>query len=1388
MYLFMNKKFSTLMASVLLASAFSTASAATTVQSGDLKEGDFVRLQVSGQNLVIKTNNGSASTLAIASAPTQDITTEANAKDYINAVNAQLWKVAKVTKTATGTKTFQFVNKLTGEYLAVDLATNDDNYTTKGAAELSATGNREWAFDGTELYAYSASKDSTFKFTTSGTDLKLISEKSTKTATTFTLDATNEALSLNKHAFNALMGLPTNNGKLNFNGKDVSEGQSNALKNVAWKAEKSDVTTGNLYLWNQKTTNDGTSIDANGKWVKDVKKHQYLLVDSAFHDSADQYYKLAVDTVDYELTDDRTYNKPITKRPNATAQFNADFYFLNDSIALTATAVPKKDNFYEVPRYFAQADGHDWNTVITKEGIDDLISAAKTSLQADIDKVDAIAAALEALQEGLGDWAPTETGLYKDAEGNKLTAFNTAIANEPFSEGAFEAYADEVATVKFTKAGYYVGTSVKTASDFGAVTGVEVQAVKNLNAAIQYYIQHVPGDGKKFTDAVFKSGSWSGEPTISEYGTVGGGRDGGWTGSEIMNSVGANSTSFSYWADLSTLVYNAAKYSATIGESNVVKGSMSELVAALESGDAYTALDDVKVVDEDNYAALLALAQAFTAFDAHTMLADSDEDHQLFKNAQFTVDEDNLVSWGGLTTGATLISNVLGEDDYQNSDVVALQTKLNTLYYSAADPDAEAKWFYNYSEHGDDVSTVGINAPVVLRDLAGTVVLTVATDGIAGSKHNGYTLPLIQPYATTGGDATDIVGGAKVYNLQVQDETSLRATANLNKYVISVPNGVTGKTGYTSDVDASNVYAQWVFIPGTSGYYSIVNRATRQVLYTGPVSKVKDAADKVVADTYVMGTDTLKVTGVTLNEDNFYTEKVGNKNVKYDYSGTYYAGTGEGTAVYKSFAINPVSPFLSQLAAQFDKDSVLVLGVAEDAPVWYMEKGTSKTYGVEIDGLPQLKKQLYRIYTTNADDKKIYVYETTTGKDDVYAVSLVGSEKVPAAANAAEFEFRNIAEGQYQFINDAHKMTINATPSQPILEVSAIATQKNDLFMINKSEVEKYRKLTAEDGVLGNAKIYMENEPNRYLYENTANIVANNGKGLNFLGIYNTAELTKNAALYVDTAFVERKDVYMPQYMFALGVEEVEAQDAVACTYEHNHYDNAGNKVDAAHCSHATPATMGYKSGRYLVALNDSTPENGSKKSPVYYDNAVRLAFVNAIHRNAEDSLIIKDSKWTDNNKQIVAGEETTYASKDTIKIADNKLNAATFALLIKDQETKSFYLQTANAGDKAQFVRILNGVPVLTKEIEDAAVFNIEATTEEATANEAIEASQVTVIGGQGVVTVQGAAGKVITVANILGQTIANQVAASDNVTIAAPAGVVVVAVDGDATKVVVK
>ena len=442
---------------------------------------------------------------------------------------------------------------------------------------------------------------------------------------------------------------------------------------------------------------------------------------------------------------------------------------------------------------------------------------------------------------------------------------------------------------------------------------------------------------------------------------------------------------------------------------------------------------------------------------------------------------------------------------------------------------------------------------------------------------------------------------------------------------------------------------------------------------------------------------------------------------------------------------------------------------------------------MNITGLPRLKIVSYKVYMKDADDKKYYIVPNAT--TNTFVITKEDSEAGNTYANneAAGLSFRTVAKDMYLISNgtadDNYKMTINSTPEQPIIEATKNSNKlKNDYFTVGKASSNTYRTLTAEDGVNGNAAIYLNNEDSRYLYENSANIVANNGTkfakdSLNFLGIFNAFELDKNPTVYVDTAYVEREGNIMPQYMFALGAEDVEAHAVIPCTEAGVHVDKDGKPTTADKCVHTTVARKGYKAGRYLVVLTDST-ENKSAK----YDSATRLAFVPAKHYLGEDSLVIDDSKWTGNTNVLEAGKAKTYASKDTIKIENGTLKAMTFALKIKDQADKSFYLQTAGG-----YVRILNGVPVLGTEA-DAAIFNIEASELEATANEAIEASQVTVIGGQGVVTVQGAAGKVITVANILGQTIANQVAASDNVTIAAPAGVIVVAVEGEATKVVVK
>ena len=664
-------------------------------------------------------------------------------------------------------------------------------------------------------------------------------------------------------------------------------------------------------------------------------------------------------------------------------------------------------------------------------------------------------------------------------------------------------------------------------------------------------------------------------------------------------------------------------------------------------------------------------------------------------------------------------------------------------------------------------------SPIALKQLANVKVLTVANDGtgtaIDDPSEAGYIAPLIQPYATTGGDAV-IEGTGKVYFLQLAAATesvpTLRAGIAADKYLVVNP--LTGLAEDAETVDAANVYAQWAFIQGATGSYQVVNRGTGKILYSGPVSKGEEA------DTYVIGGNTYKLANVDLSDAAIYDEK----GTKYDYTGAFYAGPADG--VSQSFAIAPASQYLTSLNVQFNKDSVLVLGDAATAPQWYLKAGTPATYGFSVPGLPDLKKVTYQIYTKDAEDGTYYVYPKTVSGKTVFAITKSDSEN---AAAASKFEFSTVGKDTYLLLvpntttpANSRMATINLNLAEPTIESSSYTTEGQDYFTILKSEYSDYRTLTAADGVDGNAKIFMENEPSRYLYENTANIVANNGNGiakdsLNFLGVFNADAMVKNAALYIDTAYVDRKDNTKPLYMIALGVEKVAATEGTACTESGKHFDANGKETTADKCVHATPGTEGYKTGRYLVSLKDSVP-TGFAKHPAIYDNCVRLAFVDATH--IADTLIISDSKFTG----------TKNAVNDSIKINATP-NKATFALKIVDQATQSFVMETVGGNT---YVRILNGVPVLTGDIKEAAVFNIEATDEEATANEAIEATGVQVIGGKGAVTVQGAAGKVITVANILGQTIANQVAASDNVTIAAPAGIVVVAVEGEATKVVVK
>lgn len=162
--------------------------------------------------------------------------------------------------------------------------------------------------------------------------------------------------------------------------------------------------------------------------------------------------------------------------------------------------------------------------------------------------------------------------------------------------------------------------------------------------------------------------------------------------------------------------------------------------------------------------------------------------------------------------------------------------------------------------------------------------------------------------------------------------------------------------------------------------------------------------------------------------------------------------------------------------------------------------------------------------------------------------------------------------------------------------------------------------------------------------------------------------------------------------------------------------------------------------------------------------------------------------RYTGDNADDVLLESQGYTLNKEYEFVPNKGSIGTF----KD----------------AAWLQINNGIPVLSQRINfngthneigaftsmsqlvnQAQVLNVEATTENATGNEDVTVSEVSVVATNGAVVVKGAAGKTVAISNILGQTIANTVIASDNETIAVPAGIVVVVVEGEeAVKAVVR
>ncbi len=523
----------------------------------------------------------------------------------------------------------------------------------------------------------------------------------------------------------------------------------------------------------------------------------------------------------------------------------------------------------------------------------------------------------------------------------------------------------------------------------------------------------------------------------------------------------------------------------------------------------------------------------------------------------------------------------------------------------------------------------------------------------------------------------------------------------------------------------------------------------------------------------------------------------------------YYRGIAEDEAELETYRLT----YLSGLAAAdanlevgLTADEVLKVG-AEGVDFTLVPMDTKpETYGVD----DKLEKVAYKLmangkYVVNVADAKGSVrYALTDEKDEASVFYLKENNCVDGAHYYALIEVVDTPNAERALCVTSKVGVDDVTAElRPECACCADFATRTSAFALTKSTTPLYRRLgvtNAEDGLadldVQNAKIFRVNATAKeYLYED-ANSVYSAGKGINFLGVEGKGD-DKLAAITVDTAYV-RNETTMPQYLFVMGYKYHEAGMMCPENDEHNDADYIAKFGD---CGHKVP-TQAYATGRYLVNFADSVELAENAADYIWNSRYTRLGFVEAkhigdtlvIYRNGQPSTAAADSIFLGDNKH---NKKTDAAALHAAH--ENGIKNAVFALRLTGTGEADFMIETEGdkkipSQNKGAWVAIKNGVPVVANyasyedAIADAEIFNIEATTEEATANEAIEAAGVQVIGGQGVVTVQGAAGKVITVADILDRTIANQVAASDNVTIAAPAGVVVVAVEGEATKVVVK
>ena len=406
---------------------------------------------------------------------------------------------------------------------------------------------------------------------------------------------------------------------------------------------------------------------------------------------------------------------------------------------------------------------------------------------------------------------------------------------------------------------------------------------------------------------------------------------------------------------------------------------------------------------------------------------------------------------------------------------------------------------------------------------------------------------------------------------------------------------------------------------------------------------------------------------------------------------------------------------------------------------------------------------------------------------------------------------------------------------------------RTSAFAVSKDDSPLYRRFN--NAALGESEtadslFFVEKIRKEYLMDEWNKNLTD--KNVDYAGIWNKEKADGKLGFIVDTAWVNRGNGDIkPQYLISVARNDQAGTPGVPCTYAHNHYDNNGKLVDAAHCGHATPANAGYHYGKYLVNFSDSAQiviDRKASANPYMLSTSgsvnsayTRVGFVEAIHMG--DSLYVLTNGFEKmapadlDTAAIIANYKKAGLERFIVNLAGDNHKNVTWSFryvnpdkagnVAEEGNDNSFLIESnvyaANEtyrtvkGDKdraiapidaAAWLKMHNGCLVLTDKAatfsstktggDGALVFNVQRMTEEdqfVTSNDEIATEGISIVAGNGTVTVQGAAGKSVVITNILGKVIAETVLTSDNATISVPAGIVAVAVDGEeAVKAIVK